>query len=182
MVLIPGHELMDEAAMSRALIRISHEIVERNDGLDDVAIIGIQKRGVPLATRIRNTLEEIEGIKVPMGILDITFYRDDLSTLSSHPVVHGTDIPFNVNDKKIILIDDVLFTGRTTRAAIENIFDMGRPENIQLAILVDRGHRQLPFRADYVGKNIPTSLSEHIDVEVKEVDGQDRVLLLKEAN
>jgi pyrimidine operon attenuation protein/uracil phosphoribosyltransferase len=137
---------------------------------------------VPLATRIRNTLEEIEGIKVPMGILDITFYRDDLSTLSAHPVVHGTDIPFNVNDKKIILIDDVLFTGRTTRAAIENIFDMGRPENIQLAILVDRGHRQLPFRADYVGKNIPTSLSEHIDVEVKEVDGQDRVLLLKEAN
>ena len=117
-----------------------------------------------------------------MGILDITFYRDDLSTLSAHPVVHGTDIPFNVNDKKIILIDDVLFTGRTTRAAIENIFDMGRPENIQLAILVDRGHRQLPFRADYVGKNIPTSLSEHIDVEVKEVDGQDRVLLLKEAN
>jgi pyrimidine operon attenuation protein/uracil phosphoribosyltransferase len=145
-------------------------------------VIGIQKRGVPLATRIRNTLEEIEGIKVPMGILDITFYRDDLSTLSAHPVVHGTDIPFNVNDKKIILIDDVLFTGRTTRAAIENIFDMGRPENIQLAILVDRGHRQLPFRADYVGKNIPTSLSEHIDVEVKEVDGQDRVLLLKEAN
>jgi len=181
MELVQSHVLMDEAAINRALIRISHEIVEHNGGLDNVAVIGIQKRGVPLATRIRNTLEEIEGIKVPMGILDITFYRDDLSTLSAHPVVHGTDIPFNVNDKKIILIDDVLFTGRTTRAAIENIFDMGRPENIQLAILVDRGHRQLPFRADYVGKNIPTSLSEHIDVEVKEVDGQDRVLLLKEA-
>jgi len=182
MELIQSHVLMDEAAINRALIRISHEIVEHNGGLENVAIIGIQKRGVPLATRIRNTLEEIEGVKVPMGILDITFYRDDLSTLSAHPVVHGTDIPFDVNDKKIILIDDVLFTGRTTRAAIENIFDMGRPENIQLAILIDRGHRQLPFRADYVGKNVPTSLSEHIDVEVKEVDGQDRVLLLKEAN
>ena len=180
MVLIPGHELMDEAAMSRALIRISHEIVERNDGLKDVAIIGIQKRGVPLATRIRKLLEEIEGVKVPMGILDITFYRDDLSMLSAHPVVNGTDIPFDVNDKKIILVDDVLFTGRTTRAAIENIFDMGRPANIQLAILIDRGHRQLPFRADYVGKNVPTAITEHIDVEVKEVDGQDRVILLKE--
>ena len=180
MVLVPGHELMDAAAMDRAIIRISHEIVERNDGLDNVAIIGIQKRGVPLAMRIRKLLEEIEGVKVPMGILDITFYRDDLSMLSAHPVVNGTDIPFDVNDKKIILVDDVLYTGRTTRAAIENIFDMGRPENIQLAILIDRGHRQLPFRADYVGKNVPTALSEHIDVEVKEVDGQDRVILLKE--
>ena len=180
MVLIPGHELMDAAAMDRAIIRISHEIVERNDGLDNVAIIGIQKRGVPLAMRIRKLLEEIEGVKVPMGILDITFYRDDLSMLSAHPVVNGTDIPFDVNDKKIILVDDVLYTGRTTRAAIENIFDMGRPANIQLGILIDRGHRQLPFRADYVGKNVPTALSEHIDVEVKEVDGQDRVILLKE--
>ena len=180
MVLIPGHELMDEAAMSRALIRISHEIVERNGGLDNVAIIGIQKRGVPLAMRIRKLLEEIEGVKVPMGILDITFYRDDLSMLSAHPVVNGTDIPFDVNEKKIILVDDVLFTGRTTRAAIENIFDMGRPANIQLAILIDRGHRQLPFRADDVGKNVPTAITEHIDVEVSEVDGQDRVILLKE--
>ena len=180
MVLVPGHELMDAAAMDRAIIRISHEIVERNDGLDNVAIIGIQKRGVPLAMRIRKLLEEIEGVKVPMGILDITFYRDDLSMLSAHPVVNGTDIPFDVNDKKIILVDDVLYTGRTTRAAIENIFDMGRPANIQLAILIDRGHRQLPFRADYVVKNVPTALSEHIDVEVKEVDGQDRVILLKE--
>jgi pyrimidine operon attenuation protein/uracil phosphoribosyltransferase len=180
MVLIPGHELMDEAAMSRALIRISHEIVERNGGLENVAIIGIQKRGVPLAMRIRKLLEEIEGVKVPMGILDITFYRDDLSMLSAHPVVNGTDIPFDVTGKKIILVDDVLFTGRTTRAAIENIFDMGRPDSIQLAILIDRGHRQLPFRADYVGKNVPTSITEHIDVEVTEVDGKDRVILLKE--
>ena len=180
MVLIPGHELMDEAAMSRALVRISHEIVERNDGLDNVAIIGIQKRGVPLAMRIRKLLEEIEGVKVPMGILDITFYRDDLSMLSAHPVVNGTDIPFDVTGKKIILVDDVLYTGRTTRAAIENIFDMGRPDSIQLAILIDRGHRQLPFRADYVGKNVPTAITEHIDVEVTEVDGKDRVILLKE--
>ncbi len=180
MVLIPGHELMDEAAISRALVRISHEIVEHNVGLDNVAIIGIQKRGVPLAKRIRKLLEDIEGVKVPMGILDITFYRDDLSKLSAHPVVNGTDIPFDVTDKKIILVDDVLFTGRTTRAAIENIFDMGRPANIQLAILIDRGHRQLPFRADFVGKNVPTSITEQIKVEVKEVDGTDRVVLLKE--
>ena len=181
MELVQSHVLMDEASMERALIRIAHEIVERNSGLEDVALIGIQKRGAPLASRIRKTLEEIEGVKVPMGILDITFYRDDLSTLSAHPVVNGTDVPFNVNDKKIILVDDVLYTGRTTRAAIENIFDMGRPLNIQLAILIDRGHRQLPFRADYVGKNVPTAITEHIDVEVKEVDGNDRVILLKEA-
>ena len=180
MVLIPGHELMDEAAISRALIRISHEIVEHNDGLENVAIIGIQKRGVPLAMRLRALLEEIEGVKVPMGILDITFYRDDLSMLSAHPVVNGTDSPFDVNDKKIILVDDVLFTGRTIRSAIDNIFDMGRPDCIQLAILVDRGHRQLPFRADYVGKNVPTSIHEHIKVELDEVDGKTQVLLIKE--
>ena len=125
MVLVPSHTLMDAAAVNRALVRISHEIVEQNSGLDNVAIIGIQKRGVPLASRIRKNLEEIEGVRVPMGILDITFYRDDLSTLSAHPVVNGTDIPFDVNDKKIILIDDVLYTGRTTRAAIENIFRYG---------------------------------------------------------
>lgn len=172
--------LMDEAQIQRAITRISHEIVERNQGLDNVCLIGIQRRGVPIASRIRDNLEQIEGIKVPMGILDITFYRDDLSTLSAHPVVNGTHIPFDVNDKKIILVDDVLFTGRTIRSAMENVFDMGRPSLIQLAILIDRGHRQLPFRADYVGKNVPTALSEQIDVELKEVDGRDIVLLLKE--
>jgi len=177
---VPKAVIMDEAAMGRAIVRISHEIIERNKGLDDVAIIGIQRRGVPLATMIRENLEKIEGVKVPMGILDITFYRDDLSMLSAHPVVHGTDIPFDVNGKKIILVDDVLFTGRTVRSAIENIFDMGRPENIQLAILIDRGHRQLPFRADYVGKNVPTSLSEKIDVQVEEFDGATQVVLMKE--
>ncbi len=180
MVLIPGHELMDEAAMSRALIRISHEIIERNDGLENVAIIGIQKRGVPLATRLRALLEEIEGIKVPMGILDITFYRDDLSMLASHPVVNGTHIPFDVNGTKIVLVDDVLYTGRTIRSAIENIFDMGRPSCIQLVELIDRGHRQLPFKADYVGKNVPTSESEQVDVQFEDVDGVTQVLLIKE--
>jgi len=180
MAFIPQAVIMDDAAMNRAIVRISHEIVEHNKGLDNVCIIGIQRRGVPLGARIRENLEQIEGIKVPMGILDITFYRDDLSTLDAHPVVHGTDIPFDVNGKKIILVDDVLFSGRTVRSAIENIFDMGRPEAIQLAILIDRGHRQLPIRADYVGKNVPTSIIEKIDVMVDEIDGVNQVVLLKE--
>ncbi|MBR2524251.1 MAG: bifunctional pyr operon transcriptional regulator/uracil phosphoribosyltransferase PyrR [Clostridiales bacterium] len=171
------HVVMDEAAVRRALIRISHEIIERNRGLDNVCLIGIQRRGVPMARFIKDYLEEIEGVKVPMGILDITFYRDDLSMLSSHPVVHSTDIPFNVNGSKIILVDDVLYTGRTIRSAIDNIFDMGRPDEIQLAILIDRGHRELPIRADYVGKNVPTSKSESIEVNLKEVDGNTEVLL-----
>lgn len=169
--------LMDEAAVKRALIRISHEIIEHNQGLDNVALIGIQRRGVPMAKFIQNYLEEIEGVKIPLGILDITFYRDDLSMLSSHPLVHSTDIPFNVNGKKIVLVDDVLFTGRTIRSAIDNIFDMGRPDEVQLAILIDRGHRQLPIRADYVGKNVPTSLNESVEVEIKDVDSNTQVLL-----
>lgn len=172
--------ILSEADIHRALIRISHEIIEHNQGLDDVAIIGIQRRGVPMAKIIRKNLEEIEGVKIPLGILDITFYRDDLSRLSAHPVVNGTDIPFDVNGKKIVLVDDVLYTGRTIRSAIDNIFDMGRPDCIQLAILIDRGHRQLPFRADYVGKNVPTSIHEHIKVELEDVDGTNQVLLVKE--
>jgi pyrimidine operon attenuation protein/uracil phosphoribosyltransferase len=172
--------ILSEADIHRALIRISHEIIEHNQGLDNVAIIGIQRRGVPMAKIIRKNLEEIEGVKIPLGILDITFYRDDLSRLSAHPVVNGTDIPFDVNGKKIVLVDDVLYTGRTIRSAIDNIFDMGRPDCIQLAILIDRGHRQLPFRADYVGKNVPTSIHEHIKVELEDVDGTNQVLLVKE--
>ncbi|MBQ0011129.1 MAG: bifunctional pyr operon transcriptional regulator/uracil phosphoribosyltransferase PyrR [Clostridiales bacterium] len=172
--------LMDEQAISRALSRIRHEIIEKNKGLDDVVLIGIQRRGVPLAERIANVLEEVEGKKPQVGILDITFYRDDLSTLAAHPVVNGTAIHFNINDKKIVLIDDVLFTGRTVRAAIEAIFDMGRPACIQLATLVDRGHRQLPIRSDYVGKNVPTSTSEMIQVQLNEIDGQDQVVLCEE--
>lgn len=172
--------LMDEQAISRALTRIGHEIIEKNKGLDDVVLIGIQRRGVPLAERIAEILQEVEGTKPQVGILDITFYRDDLSTLAAHPVVNGTAIHFNVNDKKIVLIDDVLFTGRTVRAAIEAIFDMGRPACIQLATLVDRGHRQLPIRSDFVGKNVPTSTSEMIQVQLKEIDGQDQVVLCEE--
>ncbi len=163
--------IMDESAMMRALSRISHEIIERNKGISDLAIIGIQRRGVPLANMIAEKILEIEGAKIRVGILDITFYRDDLSLLSEHPVVKGTEIDFSVNGMKIILVDDVLFTGRTVRAAIEAIMDLGRPDNIQLAILVDRGHRELPIRADYVGKNVPTSKNEVIHVKLKEYDG-----------
>jgi pyrimidine operon attenuation protein/uracil phosphoribosyltransferase len=163
--------IMDESAMMRALSRISHEIIERNKGISEVAIIGIQRRGVPLANMIAERILEIEGVKIKVGILDITFYRDDLSLLSEHPLVKGTEIDFSVNGKKIILVDDVLYTGRTVRAAIEAIMDLGRPDNIQLAILVDRGHRELPIRADYVGKNVPTSKSEVIHVKLKEYDG-----------
>lgn len=173
--------LMDEAALNRAIRRISHEIIERNNGLDNVCLIGIQRRGVPMAKQIRENFVAIEGVEVPMGILDITFYRDDLSKLNAHPVVNGTAIPFDINDKKIILVDDVLYTGRTVRSAIDAIFDMGRPAAIELAILIDRGHRELPFRADFVGKNVPTSKQELIHVEFTEVDGANQVLLCEEA-
>lgn len=172
--------LMDEASVERAIIRISHEIIEHNKGLDGIALIGIQRRGVSIAKKIRDYLESIESVKVPMGILDITFYRDDLSTLAAHPVVNGTHIPFDVNGTKIVLVDDVLYTGRTIRSAIDNIFDMGRPSCIQLVELIDRGHRQLPFKADYVGKNVPTSDSEQIEVQFDDVDGSTQVLLIKE--
>ncbi len=172
--------LLDDSSIQRALTRIAHEIVERNKGLDNLVLIGIQRRGVPMAQRIAAILGTIEGGKPPVGILDITFYRDDLSKLSAHPIVNGTDIPFNINDKKVVLIDDVLYTGRTVRAGIEAIFDMGRPAAIQLAIMVDRGHRQLPLRADYVGKNVPTSNTESIHVELAEIDGRDRVVLCDE--
>ncbi len=174
-----GHKalLMDSAAMDRALTRIAHEILERNKGLDRICLIGIQRRGVPLARRIAAKISEIEGQMVPVGILDITFYRDDLSLLSEHPVIKGTDLPFAIRDQKLILVDDVLFTGRTVRAAIEAIFDIDRPQSIQLAILIDRGHRELPIRADYVGKNVPTSRTEAVHVHVAEIDGDDCVIL-----
>ena len=172
--------LMDEAAVERAIIRISHEIIEHNKGLDNIALIGIQRRGVSIAKKIRDYLESIENVKVPMGILDITFYRDDLSMLAAHPVVNGTHIPFDVNGAKIILVDDVLYTGRTIRSAIDNIFDMGRPCCIQLVELIDRGHRQLPFKAGYVGKNVPTSEREQVNVLFDDVDGETQVLLIKE--
>lgn len=169
--------LMDDVAMDRALSRIAHEIPERNREMNDIALVGIQRRGVPLAQRLLAKIEEFEGLRLDFGILDITFYRDDLSLLSSHPIVKETNLPFNVNGKTIILVDDVLYTGRTARAAIEALFDMGRPEKIQLAVLIDRGHRELPIKPDYIGKNVPTSRRETIHVEVVEIDGQDRVVL-----
>lgn len=169
--------LMDAQAMDRALTRIAHEIPERNHGLDNVALVGIQRRGVPLAERLSEKIFQFEGVRVEFGTLDITFYRDDLSLLAAHPIIKDTNLPFDVTGKTIILVDDVLFTGRTARSAIEALFDMGRPEKIQLAVLIDRGHRELPIKPDFVGKNVPTSKRETIHVEVTEIDGQDQVVL-----
>jgi pyrimidine operon attenuation protein / uracil phosphoribosyltransferase len=173
----PKAILMDAAMMDRALSRIAHEILERNKGIDDLFLIGIQRRGVPLARRIAAKIAGIEGKAPEVGILDITFYRDDLSMLSEHPVINGTSLPFAIHGKKLVLVDDVLYTGRTVRAAIESLFDLGRPQQIQLAILIDRGHRELPIRADYTGKNVPTAKSEIVHVRIKEIDGEDIVLL-----
>ena len=169
-------DIMDEAAMSRAVKRIAHEIIEHNKGVENLLLIGIQRRGVPLAERIGQLIEQAEG-PVPVGTLDITFYRDDLSSLSEHPVVNATDLPFQVQDARIVMVDDVLFSGRTARAAMDAICDMGRPSCVQLAVMVDRGHRELPIRADYVGKNLPTSKSELVGVRVPEFDGDMSVVL-----
>lgn len=170
-------EVMDDQDIARAVTRIAHEIIEKNKGIEDVVFIGIQRRGVPLARRIAERVQETEGKKIPVGILDITFYRDDLSALSEHPIVNGTQMDFSVTGKKVILIDDVLYTGRTIRAAMDAIIDLGRPKLIQLAVLVDRGHRELPIRPDYVGKNIPTSRNEEITVRLVETDGIDLVTI-----
>jgi len=170
-------EIMDENGINRAVTRIAHEIIEKNKGVENLALIGIQRRGVPLAKRISDKIMEVEGKKVEVGILDITFYRDDLSTLSEHPIINGTQIDFSVTGKKLVLVDDVLYTGRTVRAAIDAIMDIGRPNVIQLAILIDRGHRELPIRADFAGKNVPTSRSEVIHVKVNEIDGVNAVTL-----
>lgn len=161
--------LMDAAAMDRALVRIAHEILESNSGAD-ICLIGIRRRGVPLAERIADHIEKIEGVRVPVGQLDISLYRDDLTQVNDMPLVRKTPIMFDVDGKKLVLVDDVLYTGRTVRAAIDAIFDLGRPRRIQLAILVDRGHRELPIRADFVGKNIPTSHSEMVRVLVSGID------------
>jgi len=168
---------MDAEELRRVLIRIAYEILERNKGTQDLVLIGIRRRGVPLAQRLQKIIEELEGVKVPLGSLDITLYRDDLTTLTVYPRVQRTEIPFDITDKKVILVDDVLFTGRTVRAALDALIDLGRPKNIQLAVIIDRGHRELPIRADYVGKNVPTSLKEEIAVQVQEIDGVDQVLI-----
>jgi pyrimidine operon attenuation protein/uracil phosphoribosyltransferase len=172
-------KIMDEKAMGRAITRVSHEILEKNKGVDNLALVGIRTRGVPLAGRIANKILDIEGVELPQGVLDITLYRDDLSTIAKLPIVNGTQIDFDINEKKIILIDDVLYTGRTVRAALDAIVDIGRPSAIQLMVLVDRGHRELPIRADYVGKNVPTSTKEIIKVNLSEVDGEDSVLIVE---
>jgi pyrimidine operon attenuation protein/uracil phosphoribosyltransferase len=170
--------LMTAKDMQRALLRVAHEIVERNKGARDLVLVGMQTRGVPIAMRLASTIQSLEGINVPVGSLDIGLYRDDLSSLSLKPTVHRTDIPVDVTDKKIVLIDDVFYTGRSIRAAMDALVDLGRPQSIQLAVLVDRGHRELPIRADYVGKNIPTSRNEEIKVEIKEVDSTDKVVIV----
>lgn len=171
--------ILDQEGIQRALTRIAHEILEKNKGLDDLAVIGIRTRGVPLAERIADRITEIEGEEVPVGILDITLYRDDLTTVAQQPIVHQTEIPFDITDKKIILVDDVLYTGRTVRSALDALIDLGRPRAIQLAILIDRGHRELPIRADFVGKNLPTSQEEVVEVKLEEVDDAEEVILME---
>ena len=170
-------KLLDAEAIRRALVRMAHEILERNKGGAQLALIGIRSRGELLAKRLAVELEAIEHAQVPVGALDITLYRDDLSHLAHNPIVQATEIPFDIADLRLVLVDDVLFTGRTIRAALDALVDLGRPTVIQLAVLIDRGHRELPIRADYVGKNVPTSLREQIAVHLTEMDGTDEVLM-----
>jgi pyrimidine operon attenuation protein / uracil phosphoribosyltransferase len=171
--------VMDADRIARTLTRIAHEIVERNKGVDDLALVGVRTRGVHLARRLARTLKEITGDEVPTGALDITLYRDDLMrhAVGPQPLVRSTEIPFSIDDRKILLVDDVLYTGRTTRAALDALIDFGRPRGIQLIVLVDRGHRELPIKADYVGKNLPTSPDESVQVCLQESDNRDEVLL-----
>lgn len=171
--------VMDAARVERTLARIAHEILERNRSLDDVAFVGIRTRGVVIAERLAVLVQQIAGATVPVGSLDITLYRDDLMRhpVGPQPLVRSTDIPFPVDDRRILLVDDVLYTGRTIRAALDALIDYGRPRNIQLVVLVDRGHRELPIKADYVGKNLPTSLAQSVQVRLQETDGVDEVLL-----
>ena len=170
-------QLMDEIAMERALKRISHEIIEKNKGVKDTALVGIKTRGIPIAKRIAGYIKDFENYEVAVGNLDITLYRDDLTEKFEQAHLNQTDINFDINNKNIILIDDVLYTGRTARAALDAIIDIGRPKTIQLAVLIDRGHRELPIRADYVGKNVPTSENEIVRVELIETDDENRVII-----
>jgi len=171
--------LLDAGEIHRAVTRIAHEILERNKGTDGVVLVGLRSRGIELARRLSRKIKEIEKVEVPVGALDVTLYRDDLGKAGAQPVVRRTEIPFTVDEKKVVLVDDVLYTGRTVRAAMDSLMDLGRPRLIQLAVLVDRGHRELPVRADYVGKNVPTSQQEQVQVLLEEEDGVDRVVILE---
>ena len=179
MPLIEKTRIMDADTLSRTLRRMAHEIVERNGGTDGLWLVGIRRRGVPLAQRLAGFIAEFEGVRLPIGTLDITLYRDDLTLKADHPQVQKTEIPGDLTGKRIVLVDDVLYTGRTSRAALDALMDLGRPAIIQLAVLVDRGHRELPIRADYVGKNVPTSKREVIEVRLREIDGQDEVMIME---
>ncbi|MFC1572967.1 bifunctional pyr operon transcriptional regulator/uracil phosphoribosyltransferase PyrR [Candidatus Eisenbacteria bacterium] len=169
--------IMNQEEMRRAILRISYEIIEANRGIADLVLVGIRKRGAPLAERVQKHLKEIEGVQVPLGVLDITLYRDDISAIGANPLVESTEIPVSIENKVVVLVDDVIFTGRTVRAALDAVMDYGRPRSIQLAVLLDRGHRELPIRADYVGRQVPTSLREIVKVCVQETDGSDEVTI-----
>ena len=175
---MPKKEVVDAVTMKRALTRISYEIIERNKGIQDIVLVGIKTRGIYLAQRLAERLKQLEDIDVPVGELDITLYRDDVKDMEE-PELHSSDVPVSIEGKEVILVDDVLYTGRTIRAAMDAVMDLGRPRKISLAVLVDRGHRELPIRADYVGKNIPTSKTEEIIVEMEERDGADRIMISK---
>jgi Pyrimidine operon attenuation protein/uracil phosphoribosyltransferase len=172
--------IMDEAAVARSMTRITHEIIEKNSGARNLVLLGIRRRGMPLAAMLRDNIRRFEGVDVPLGSIDISLYRDDLTELSELPETGTSEIPCDITGKNVVLVDDVIYTGRTVRAAIEAVFDYGRPKTLQLAVLIDRGHRELPIRADYVGKNIPTSHSEIVSVMVKEIDGQTGVVLYQQ--
>lgn len=172
-------KILDKEAVGRSIMRIAHEVLEKNKGTSNLCLIGIRNRGVYLAKRLAEAIKKIEGQDVPVGVLDITLYRDDLALASGQPVVRKTEIGFDINEKKLILVDDVLYTGRTVRAALDALVDFGRPKIIQMAVLVDRGHRELPVRADFVGKNIPTAKNETVEVHLIEADGEDEVVIVE---
>ncbi|MGV8146474.1 MAG: bifunctional pyr operon transcriptional regulator/uracil phosphoribosyltransferase PyrR [Alkaliphilus sp.] len=170
-------QILDESGINRALTRISYETIEKNKGSANIVLVGIKTRGVPLAKRLAEKINQIENVKIPVGFLDITLYRDDLVKDNIDPIVHSTNLPVNIDSKVVVLVDDVLYTGRTVRAAMDALMDNGRPKAIQLAVLIDRGHRELPIKADYVGKNVPTSKTEIIKVKLEEIDGENIVII-----
>ena len=179
---MPEKVLMTSEDIARALARVAHEVLEKNKGAGDIMLVGLRTRGVPLAQRLAAKIQSLESVSIPVGALDFALYRDDISSLERQPELQSTDIPIDITDKHVILVDDVLYTGRSIRAAMDAVIALGRPKSIQLAVLVDRGHRELPIRADYVGKNIPSSRSEKIKVQLQESDGIDRVAIKENQN